>query len=277
IILVALWQYYPLLRGSAMAFQDYKLLIGSQWIGIDNFVEVLYTPLFWKALLNSVLYAFLILSIGFPAPIILALLLQEVPRGKVLFRVIYYLPAVTTGIVIMLLWKGFFDPTPNGLFNKLLAVFNFPPQTWLNDPKLAMLCVVAPIVWSTIGPGCIIYLAALKSIPDELYDAADIDGTTSLQKVRYIVIPYLKPLIIINFVGAFIGAFRSFDFIFAMTGGGPLYSTHVLGLEIWYQAFMQQHFGYATATAWILGSMLVGFTVYQLRFLNKLQFKTSGN
>ncbi|MBI3990903.1 MAG: extracellular solute-binding protein [Candidatus Omnitrophica bacterium] len=276
IVSVLLWSYYPLIRGSFMAFQDYKLILPVKWIGLDNFANALFTPLFWQALLNSGFYMALFLGLGFLTPIILAIMLSEVPKGKILFRTIYYLPAVTTGLVIMFLWKGFFDPSPAGVFNKIMGFFGMAPQTWLNDPRLAMLCVVLPIVWATLGPGSIIYLAALKTIPEELYDAADIDGANIILKARYIVFPYLKPLIIINFVGAFIGAFRSFDFIFTMTGGGPNFATHVLGLEIWYNAFLYLKFGYAVAMAWLLGSLLLGFTVFQLRILSKLQFKTAG-
>ncbi|MGB9586631.1 MAG: carbohydrate ABC transporter permease, partial [Armatimonadota bacterium] len=115
-----------------------------------------------------------------------------------------------------------------------------------------------------------------KGVPEDVYEAADLDGAGVLQKIRHITIPYLRPLIIINFVGAFISAFRSFDFIFAMTGGGPLRATHVAGLEIWYNAFLYLKFGYAVAMAWLLGALLVSFTVFQLRILSRLQFKTAG-
>ena len=104
---------------------------------------------------------------------------------------------------------------------------------------------------------------------------ADIDGASTLQKVGRITLPYLKPLIIINFVGAFIGAFQAMQQIFVMTGGGPARATHVIGLEIWYQAFMYLKFGYATAEAWLLGSLLIGFTVYQLQILKKVKFTTA--
>ena len=272
---VAVWQYYPLARGSLMAFQDYRLVAPSHWVGLENFSRVLFEPRFWRSMANSLIYMSLILGLGFFSPILLALMLHEVPRGKVLFRTLYYLPAVTTGLVIMLLWKQFYQPTDQGLLNRLLALAHVPPQTWLNDPKLAMLSVVLPIVWATLGPACLIYLAALKSIPEEYYEAADLDGAGIGSKIRHITVPYLKPLIIINFVGAFVGAFRSFDFIFAMTGGGPLLATHVVGLEIWYNAFLYLQFGYAVAAAWILGSLLVGFTVLQLRILSRIQFRTA--
>lgn len=298
LISVALWAYYPLLRGSLMAFQDYKIVAGTRWVGLDNFSEVLFTPQVWKSFWNSFVFMLLSLGLGFFSPIILALMLHEVPRGKIVYRTLYYLPAVTTGLVIMFLWKFFYDPSPAGLLNRLLASVNdlilsninsflswahvpwkvplFGVQTWLQDPKLAMLCIVLPIIWAHVGPGCIIYLAALKSVPEDVYEAADLDGAGVLQKIRHITLPYLRPLIIINFVGAFINAFRSFDFIFVMTGGGPMFATHVAGLEIWYNAFLYLKFGYAVAMAWLLGSLLVGFTVFQLRILSRLQFKTAG-
>ncbi len=298
LISVAIWAYYPLARGSLMAFQDYKIVAGTTWVGLDNFSEVLFTPQVWKSFMNSFIFMLLNLGLGFCGPIILALMLHEIPRGKVLYRTLYYLPAVTTGLVIMFLWKFFYNPSPAGLLNKLLTSFNesvlgninsalawlhlpaqipvFSTQTWLQDPKLAMLCVILPIIWAHVGPGCIIYLAALKSVPEDVYEAADLDGAGVLSKVWHITIPYLRPLIIINFVGAFIAAFRSFDFIFVMTGGGPMFATHVAGLEIWYNAFLYLKFGYAVAMAWLLGSLVVGFTVFQLRILSRLQFKTAG-
>ena len=298
LISVTLWAYYPLARGSLMAFQDYRIIAGAAWIGLDNFSEVLFTPQVWRAFWNSFVFMMLSLGLGFFTPIILALMLHEIPRGKILYRTLYYLPAVTTGLVIMFLWKFFYNPSPAGLLNRLLQGLNdlvlanlnsalafmhipaqlrmFETQTWLGDPKLAMLCVVLPIIWATVGPGCIIYLAALKGIPEDVYEAADLDGAGVISKIRHITVPYLRPLIIINFVGAFIGAFRSFDFIFVMTGGGPAFATHVAGLEIWYNAFLYLKFGYAVAMAWLLGSLLVGFTVFQLRILSRLQFKTAG-
>jgi multiple sugar transport system permease protein len=138
-----------------------------------------------------------------------------------------------------------------------------------------MLCVVLPMVWAGAGPGCLIYLAALESVPDEMYEAADMDGASTWHKIAYITLPYLKPLIIINFVGAFIGAFQAMQQVFVMTGGGPAHATYLIGLEIWYNAFMYLKFGYATAEAWILGTMLIGFTVYQLQILKRVKFTTA--
>ncbi|MBI3944794.1 MAG: extracellular solute-binding protein [Armatimonadetes bacterium] len=291
ILSVAVWQYYPVLRGSFMAFQDYKLVLPSRWVWLDNFAEVLYAPAFWQGLLNSLRYMGYVLAFGFLTPVALALALHEVPRGKVLFRTLYYLPAVTTGLVIMFLWKQFYDRTDAGLLNQVLAgaaslvnavitkvgihALHFSPQDWLGDPKWAMVMIIIPLVWAGMGPGCLIYLAALKSIPEEMYEAADLDGAGIWSKIRQITVPQLKPLIIINFVGAFIAAAQAFDAVFVMTGGGPVNATRVVGLEIFYTAYIYQKFGYAVAMAWIVGALLVGFTVLQLRILSRVQFKTA--
>jgi len=130
------------------------------------------------------------------------------------------------------------------------------------------------MVWAGVGPGCLIYLAALKGVPDELYEAADMDGATFSDKILFIVFPMLKVLLIINFVGVFIGSWlHASGNILAMTGGAA--NTEVADLHIFYQAFMFLRFGPATAMAWILGLMLIGFTVYQLQILSKIEFRTT--
>src|ERR1041385_3834421 len=153
---------------------------------------------------------------------------------------------MTSGLVIIFLWKQFYDPSEQGLFNQLLtpladllnslhlAHLSTPLKVdWLGDPSYAMLAVVLPAIWAGAGPGSIIYLAALKTISEDVYEAADLDGASIWQKIRLITLPSLRPLIIINFVGAFIGAFKAMENIFVMTGGGPMNATHTIGLEIW--------------------------------------------
>ncbi len=293
VLTILVWAYYPLVRGMMMAFQNYRILGGGQFIGFDNFIEAACSETFRKAVVNTLTYVSMNIGLGFCVPIILALLLNEVPRCKMLFRTLFYLPAVTSSLVIIFLWKWFYDPSPQGLFNTLIGYYNnltlaiaahipawthlqIPQQTWLSDPKLAMLCIILPSIWAGAGPGSIIYLAAMKGIPDDMYEAADLDGANVWHKIRHVTIPTLSPLIIINFVGVFIGSFKAMENIFVMTGGGPLNATHTVSLEIWYNAFMYLKFGYATAAAWIMGSMLIGFTMYQLRILRNVKFSTSG-
>ena len=272
---VALWAYYPLGRGLVMAFQNFRLLGGGGWVGWDNFIDVFHQPSFWIGLQNSIIYTALTLTLGFFLPILIALGLSEIPRGRVFFRILYYLPAMTAGLAITLMWKLFEASTPDGLFNTLIfnaTAGHMGPVRWLDDPHTAMLGVVLPAVWASAGPGSIIYLAALQSVPDEMYEAADLDGAGIWTKVRVLTLPTLKPLMLINLLGATIGAFQASQNIFVQTGGGPAYATHTLGLEIFYNAFLFLKFGYATAAAWVMGAMLVGFTLFQLRLTRSLSF-----
>ena len=340
---IAVWAYVPLLRGSAMAFQDYRIFGRSAFTGLDNFANLLWDAGWWRALWTSARYAAWTMALTFLPPVGLAVLLQEVPRGKVAFRMIYYLPAAVTGLVVILMWKGFYEPSEAGLVNRV--VMGIPawgwaaigaagagvawhlagrlrrhgcaklawvaaaagvalawgplgmaweawrgaaegaglwahawaqlaePVRWLDDSRTALFSCVLPMLWAGMGPGCLIYLAALKGVPDELYEAADMDGATFSDKVLFVAIPTLKPLIVIQSVGAFIAAWQAEANILAMTAGGA--DTEVAGLHIFYKAFLFLRFGPATAAAWMLATLLIGFTLYQLKVLSRVEFRTA--
>jgi ABC-type sugar transport systems, permease components len=273
--LALLWSYVPLVRGAWMALLDYQLLLKSTFVGIDNFANVLFDPRFWTSMFATAHFAFWMLTVGFVTPILLAYFLHLTPRHTVLFRVIYYLPALLTGTAVFVLWKQFFGA--DGMVNEVLRMLGLPMQrAWPEDPHLAMLACVIPGIWAGAGPGCLIYLAALKTIPEEQFEAAEIDGAGFFRKTQLIVLPALMPLIVINFVGAVMAAFQSSQNILIMTGGGPNGATEVAALRIFYQAFMFLQFGPATAMAWILGSMLVGFALIQLRRLSRMEFRGGG-
>ncbi len=350
VLTVLVWQYVPLAQGARMAFFDYRLIGASTWVGVNNFGDLLFDSYWWNAVWNSLRYSMLVIALTFLPPVVLAILLQEVPRGRLLFRLIYYLPAVVSGLVTILLWKQFYEPSERGALNALLLripalgfllaaagllalalafarrlrnndmpltawafglagvmlfltvaglaqpmllppgealmqslalvpsrlFLHLPePYRWLSNPDTAMLSCVIPMVWAGMGPGCLIYLAALKGIPDDYYEAADMDGATFIDKILFIIFPMLKPLLIINFVGAFIHSWYGAEGnILVMTGGAA--NTEVAGLHIWFKAFTFLKFGPATAMAWMLGFMLIGFTVHQLRILSRVEFKTSG-
>ena len=279
ILIILLWRYYPLMRGMLMAFQDYKVTGDAKFVGLDNFIVLVMDMSFWKSLLRTVYFVFLNMFLAFTAPIILAILLTEVPRFKIFFRTLFFLPQMTSGIVIALMWKLMYNPTPAGFFNQLISMLNYIPfvnienQTWLDDPKLAMICCVLPTVWASMGMASLIYLAALYSIPNDLYEAADLDGAGIRQKLWRITLPSLLPLIIINFVGTFIGTFQNMGNIFLLTFGGPGEATTVVGLKIWIEAYSNLRFSMATGMAWILGSLLIGLTYVQIQFLNKVEYR----
>ncbi len=350
VLSITMWQYVPLIRGSYMAFFDYKIIGDSTFVLVDNFANLLWNVEWWNALWNALRYSVLTVSMTFLPPIILAIFLQEVPRCKILLRTLYYLPAVVTGLITMVLWKQFYEGSEFGMMNRVVMsvpaigfiligaalfsiflafakrlkfyelklsmwlcilaglfvfytaanlaspiffqgsegfmtslklmpsrLFSFTPlpYQWLSNSDTAMLACILPMVWAGMGPGCLIYLAALKGIPNDYYEAADIDGATFIDKILFVVFPTLKALIIINFVGVFIASWtRSTGQILVMTGGGA--NTTTAGLMIWKKAFTYLQMGPATAMAWTLGFMLIGFTVYQLQILSKVEFKAAG-
>ena len=270
---IALWSYWPLIRGAVMAFQDYRIVGSGEWQGLDNFIRVASDPGFWKAWVRTLQYVGITLALGFVTPIVLALLLTEIPRGKIFFRTIYFLPHLTSALVIMLLWKMMFDPTENGMLNQLLAFFGIGRQTWLQDPAWAMTCCILPGVWAGAGMASLIYVAALGSLPPDYYEAAAIDGAGIIGRFRHVTLPQLMPLMVINFVGAFIAAFQGMGSIFLLTFGGPGDATSVLSLAIWKEAYNNLRFSTATTMAWFLGVALIGFTYLQIRFLRRVEFR----
>ena len=244
-------------------------------MGMENFCTVLFAPGFWHSVYTTLVYTGLYMLFAFVSPIFLALLLSEIPRGKMFFRTVFYLPAVLSGLVVVFLWKSFYKPA--GLLNTVLGHVGIHISgSWLDSPSLAMAAVLLPVVWAGMGPGCLIYLAALKTIPGEFYEAAEVDGAGVIKKVTSITLPGIKMLVLINAIGAFIGAFMTSETILAMTGGGPYTpygATEVVGLQLFYTAFMYLKFGVANAMACVLGFMLIGFTMMQLRNLSRVEFK----
>ncbi len=275
IISVAVWSYYPLFKGAMMAFQDYRIVGGATWTGLDNFIQVATDPGFWKAWGRTLQYVVLVILLGFTTPVILAVLLTEIPKGKIFFRMVYFLPHLTSALVIMLLWKLMFDPTENGMLNQILAIFGIARQSWLQDPSMAMTCCILPGVWAGAGMASLIYIAALGSLPPDYYEAAAIDGAGIFARFRHITIPQLMPLMVINFVGAFIAAFQGMGSIFLLTFGGPGDATNVLSLAIWKEAYNNLRFSTATTMAWFLGVALIGLSYLQIRYLRRVEFRSA--
>jgi len=273
LVSIGVWSYYPLLRGAIMAFQDYRIIGLTRWVGLDNFIAVAIDPNTWIYAGKTLKFVALTLGFGFVTPILLAFLLTEIPIGKVFFRTLFFLPQMTSSIVVTMMWGILYDPTENGLLNRMLAGMHLPVQAWLQDPFWAMFCCILPGVWAGAGIGSLIYIAALRSFPDEFYEASALDGAGFFGRIRHIALPQLTPLIVINFVGAFIGAFQGMGSIFLLTFGGPGKETTVLGLAIWQLAYTDLRFSMATTMAWYLGTSLIAFTYLQIRFLRRVEFR----
>jgi multiple sugar transport system permease protein len=248
-----------------MSFQKWNLLTPPLYVGFGNYEKALTRdPLFWKCLGNTIYYAFISVPLRIVVALGLAVLLNQQVKGLALFRTIFYLPSVVTGVATAMLWMLLLNPDTGGI-NFLLRQFgvNDPPR-WLQSEQWAMPGLILMSLWS-VGGMMIIFLAGLQGVPDELLDAAHVDGANTVQRFRHITLPLLTPAILFNLVISIIAGFQVFTQTFVMTNGGPADSTLTYVLYLYRNAFEWFKVGYASALAWILFFIILGLTLLVFR------------
>ncbi len=267
LVIFGVFSWLPILRAVVMSVQDTNLLT-STFVGMDNFARVLADPLFGKAVGNTVYFAILALVFGYPVPLVLAVLMSELRRTRGLLAALAYLPVVMPPVVAVLLWKVFFNASSTGLFNTLLDSVGLGPLPWLQSAATVMPSLVLQATWAAAGGTVLIYLAALVSVPPDLYDAADTDGASIWQKVRHITLPLLRPVLLVTFILQIIGTSQLFLEPFLFTGGGPANATTTVLLLIYKYAFQNSvggDYGAATALSLMLAAFLAVFSVIYFR------------
>jgi multiple sugar transport system permease protein len=258
IIVFAVFSWSPIIRSFIMSFQKTNLITTS-WVGLDNFENVLGDPLLGTAIVNTLYFAVLALIFGFPIPLLLAVLMSEVKRGKGLYSALAYLPVVIPPVVAVLLWKFFYDASPTGVFNTILGWVGIAPQPWLQSSGSAMPSLVIEATWAAAGGSIIIYLAALLSVPPELYDAAEVDGASVWRKVWHVTLPQLRGVVFIMLILQVIATAQVFLEPFLFTGGGPNNATVTILMLIYRYAFQNSlggNYGEATALSVMLAVFL---------------------
>lgn len=258
LIVFGVFSWNPIIQSIVMSFQKTNL-ITSQFVGIDNFVNVLGDPLLGRAVLNTLYFAVLALVFGFPLPILLAVLMSEVRRGKGLYSALAYLPVIIPPVVAVLLWKFFYDASPTGVFNTIIGWAGIPPQPWIQNAFTAMPSLVLEATWAAAGGSIIIYLAALLSVPPELYDAAEVDGASIWKKISHVTLPQLRGVIFVMLILQVIATAQVFLEPYLFTGGGPANSTVTVLLLIYRYAFQNSlggDYGEATALSLMLALSL---------------------
>ncbi len=258
IIVFAVFSWSPIIRSVIMSFQKTNLITTS-WVGLDNFENVLTDPLLGIAIVNTLYFAVLALVFGFPIPLLLAVLMSEVKRGKGLYSALAYLPVVIPPVVAVLLWKFFYDASPTGVFNTMLGWVGIAPQPWLQSSASAMPSLVIEATWAAAGGSIIIYLAALLSVPPELYDAAEVDGASVWRKVWHVTLPQLRGVVFIMLILQVIATAQIFLEPFLFTGGGPNNATVTILMLIYRYAFQNSlggNYGEATALSVMLALVL---------------------
>jgi multiple sugar transport system permease protein len=271
LIVFGLYSWGPIVQTVLMSFQKTNL-ITSHFVGFDNFVNVLEDPVLPTAILNTLYFALLALIFGFPLPILLAVLMSEVRRAKGFYSALAYLPVVVPPVVAVLLWKFFFDASPNGVFNTMLGWIGIAPQPWLQNQSTAMPSLVLEATWAAAGGSIIIYLAALLSVPPELYDAAEVDGASIWRKVWHITLPQLRGVIFVMLILQVLATAQVFLEPFLFTAGGPNNSTVTVLLLIYRYAFQNSlggNYGEATALSLMLAIVLAILSVVYFRLTKR--------
>ena len=265
IAVIGLFFAFPVAAGLALSFTDFDLyaladLRNLRFAGLDNYAHVLSLPLFWKALFNTLYFV----VVGVPLSILLSLgaavLLQSpLARFKPFFRTALFAPVVTTLVAVAVIWRYLFH-VRYGLINEALGAIGLGPFDWLGDPHWAMPSIILFAVWKGFGANMIILIAALQAIPEDLYEAAKVDGATRWQQLRHVTLPMLGPTLLLVSILSMAGYFQLFAEPYVMTQGGPLQSTVSVLYLMYEEGFRWWNLGIASAVAFLLFVLMAAVT-----------------
>ncbi len=270
LLVIAVFVLYPIVAVVYYSFTDYSIVTPPVWIGLKNYQKLTQDPVFWQALTHSFIYLLVT-----PTLIVLSILLAIVVNRKLpginVFRALYYIPVVSGSIAVGIAWRLLLET--NGLLNSLLIwlrILNEPIQ-WLAEPAYTLPIAMLLTTWLGLGYYMMIFLAGLQNIPEELYDAALMDGCNGWQKHWYVSLPGLRPQITFVAVISSLAALEVFNEVFILTGGlgGILNSGVTMVFYLWRQAFRLQHAGYASAVAIVLLAITLAFSIMNIRYLER--------
>jgi len=264
LVIFSIFKWYPTILSFFVSLQKYRIR-GSTFIGLGNFETLISDPMVWLTFRNTFYYAFLCLALVFLVPIIVSILLLEMKKKVIrIMMILWFIPIGSMASIV--LWKWFYNPQ-YGLFNGILTSLGLPTSRWLSDSRITMLCIVLPGL-IMFGPG-LVYIASLQGIPDELYEAADLEGAGFWQKIWHISLPRIRPMLAMMLILAVIGYIRVFNQPFVMTGGGPGDVSRTVVMYIYQRAFTKFQLGYATAIMIIVFFILMGLIYIQRRFFKE--------
>lgn len=257
----------PVICSFGLSFAKWDLLNPIQFVGLANYREIFSEALFYKILLNTVVFALATSVLGVIIPLVLACILNSKIRGAEFYKTAYFLPFITPMIVIGVVWEWVFDPNI-GLLNHVLHLH----INWLYDTHFAMPALIIVSVWKLIGYNMVIFLSSLSGISQSMFEAAKIDGANELQTFKNVTVPLLSPTIFFVVIITAISSFQVFDLIYLMTQGGPLNSTNVLVYAIYQNAFEYFNVGKASAIAYVLFVIILVLTLVQWNLRKKLVY-----
>lgn len=271
-IVLVIFFFIPFFQTILLSFQDYSTNIyNADFAGLRNYIDILHNPIFYKVMWNTVLYLVIAVPILAIFPLFLAILINQKIRGITLYKILIYLPVIISIVVAAIAFKWLY--AEQGILNYLLNICHINSIGWLTDPKYAIYSVIIVTIWKGIGYYMMIYLAALMSVPKELYEACDIDGAGFLKKHLTVTIPHIMPTIALVSTISSISAMKIFAEIYVMTKGGPLNSTKTIVYYIYEKAFESLDLGYASAMAVILLIIVMIFSLINICYFERGKYQ----
>ncbi len=262
-IVLLIFFFIPFFQTIGLSFLNYSNNIyNPSFAGLENYVQILHNPIFYKVMWNTLLYLIVAVPILAIIPLFLAILINQKIKGITLYKILIYLPVIVSIVVAAIAFKWLY--AQQGILNYILNVMHINSIGWLTDPKYAIYSVIIVTIWKGIGYYMMIYLAALMSVPKELYEACDIDGANFLTKHLTVTVPHIMPTIALVTTISSISAMKIFAEIYVMTKGGPLNSTKTIVYYIYEKAFENLDLGYASAMAVILLIIVMAFSLVNI-------------
>ena len=264
VVLIVVFGIVPIVWSGIMSFQANDLVSAPHWVGMANYRALLHDPAFAASVRHTVLYTVLFVPLSVAGAMLVAWALNRKLHGVRFYRLAVFVPVVTSTVATGIIFLWLLDPV-FGLVNFFLSKLGIPAQGFLSNPNQALYCIVAMTIWGWLGFDVIIYLAALQGVPQELIEAAEIDGAGKWSSFRNVVLPFLRPATLFLVVWSTISALQLFDEIYVTTRGGPLGSTTVVVFYLYQQAFQFFNGGYAAAIAYVLFLAILVITIIQLK------------
>ena len=258
-------QIYPFITSLIYSFTDYNIMSTPKFVGLKNYRMLLHKdPDFWNSLKVTLIYTVWTVPGKLIVALIVALIMNKDMKGVNLIRTIYYIPSLIGGsVAIAILWKLMFQD--QGIINSILSAVHLPTVHWLSSPKNALMTIILLQLW-TFGSSFVMFLAALKNVPADLYEAAELDGAGRIAQFFHITLPQISSIIFFNLIMQTITNLQSFTSSLVITNGGPLKSTYVLGLKLYQEAFQNYRMGYACAVSWVIFILIFIVTAVLFRF-----------
>jgi ABC-type sugar transport system permease subunit len=261
--------FFPVVSNFLLSFTKWSGLSGAPtWVGFSNFRRYLTDPTYLQVITNTIVFAVLILVIQTVLALLVALLLNTKVRGRGFFRSAWYIPTLTSAAIMAQVAAVFIAPS-GGVINSVLSQLNLPPVIFYVQVDWMRAIIIVYSVWRGVGGPMLLYLAALQGIHQELYEAAQVDGATARQLLRYITLPLLVPMTIFVLITGVIGTAQIFEAVLFLSKGGPANQTNVLMLQIYQDAFSNQSLGMASAGAVVLGLILLVFSIINIRIMSR--------